>query len=163
MVVHSEASTQYGDMTGTASFDDADFERLGGVLGLPREWVLIGISLHASHPSLGIEGKDRADASYTSMSAWAVPHDDLVPGEGLPGLFSGDHQVEVHEFNFATADNVYPSETDALSILLRAAKRLNIVLWERALPHGAPERLVVVGEHSMVSGATGWVEEDPEY
>lgn len=97
MSVERRASVQYNDMVGTVALDDADFERYEGLLGLGDQWVF------AAHPSLGMEGKDFASSSFSSLVAWCL-HRDVLPadGGGLPALFVRGEPIPLTEFSLDT-------------------------------------------------------------
>lgn len=130
-MTETQAHTQYDDFTGTAAADHADFENLGTLLGLPdEEWIILGFRTHADHPSIGMEGKSAADSSYTSMTVWAIRAEELTAGAGLEAYLNARDRVDVTEFDFRMGMTDYVEvEPSGFGVLLRASKRLSIMLW----------------------------------
>lgn len=163
MVVDLQAKEQYGDMRGTIELDHADFERYSDILGIDPEWLVLGFRLFTTHPSLGAQGMRGAESSHTMLTVWAMPWADLPEAGGLPALFENNTPVAITEFSFDTPDNEYPDPRDAVSTVLRGAKRFTLVAWDRAVVQArlSESDFTVVNEIAMQWGTKGWVEYDP--
>lgn len=155
------AGEQHDHFTGTAALDQADFESYEEILGL-ADCHILGLTVGADHHSLGMEGKDHADESYTELSV-LVLRDDQLPAEGgLPALLASGDEIPVVRISYLTPDSSYPdtSPLNALSILQRGAKRMSFILWDRTLQEAGLDSLPlrVVQECTMEHTETGWRE-----
>lgn len=168
MVVMTEAHAQYDDMQGTVMLDAGDFESIQSVLGISEDWHVLGLSVFCHHPSLGLEGKSFADSTRTSLRVWCMA-DELLrshgEGLGIPGVISAVRPLPVAEFVYDTPDDEFGTAVDAISIVLRASKRVSLVAWDRSVASAVlgDDDFDIVSEHQMIRDGEGWVESPSEY
>ena len=131
-MVERTASTQYGDMTGTAAMDTADFRGLQEALDLPQDVLIVGVSVFLHHVPLHAGDEPFSHGSSTYLSVYTLDRGALQDGEGLPGL-ARDGVVEVAEHRYETAKLEYAElPEDAWTLVALASKRLSLKLWDRA-------------------------------
>ena len=162
MTIQWRAEVQYGDMDGTVAIDDADCERWEDILGIDG-WLPLGIQVNCGHPALG--ARRSAASSGTYLRVWAVEWARLKEGYSLPDLLASERPVEVTEFVFETSDVDYPTAANALAVLLRGSKRLDIVVWDRTVINAGlrDSDFDIVGERYLVWENEAWVERAHPY
>jgi hypothetical protein len=123
-----------GDFSGTIAADNGDFENLKTILGLDANSCLIGAAVWTHHHSIGIQGRFSADASSTALTVWSVDSSEwrMESGGNLPEwLATSPRPLAVTEYTADTVDITYSApQLDAVSLLLRSAKRLSFTLWD---------------------------------
>lgn len=160
------AEVQSPHYTGTVALDDADFEGIASIVGMPDDFLTVCVNVHAHHTSFGVEGKDHADEAYNGLELLAVPKTEIAStGGGLvERLRNSDMPLPLHRFTYYTKEVTFPNPLDAVGIVLRAFKRVSVVAWSQTVVESGffdRRNMVIMKEHTMVLNADKkWEESD---
>ena len=159
------AHVQHDDYLGTAAADAGDLDDLAQLLNLPENQHLLGVSVSAQHPLLdGTSDNPGATSSYTHLELWTVDHDawTAMPG-GLPEWLTSPRPLTISSYSAPVTNAEYPQpQNDAIGILLRASKRLHIVLWVEEVTKAGltPDDFDIAHAFSRESADHPWQEID---